>query len=389
VLRELDRDAAGQGHVALAVEQPLAGEVDGDQRGRAGGAHADAGAAQVEQVGGAGGQEVLVVAQPHLQAPGQAGRLGVAEQAVEEPGALAGAGVDADGAGGAGRVAAGVLQGLPRAFEEDALMRIEDAGLARADIEEGGVEQIDVAQHAAPPHVVGQLAQLAGDALGLHLLVGDHAQAVHTAAQTLPEGRQVAGRGEAAGHADHRDVVETFLAHAFSSPRRGRRRNDSRRATARSRLCSRAGAGAAGWSDDPSGDPPRAAARDATVGCSNINVLGRSRPRTSRRRLITRMSSSEWPPRSKKLSSTPTRSTPSTSRQTRAIRSSRSVRGGTYDACGSPSTSAGAGRAFRSTLPLGLRGSAGSITKAAGTMYSGSRSRKPRRNASAAASPTT
>ena len=53
---DLDRDAAGQREVALAVEQALAGDVDGDQRGRAGGLHAEARAPQVELVGDPGGE---------------------------------------------------------------------------------------------------------------------------------------------------------------------------------------------------------------------------------------------------------------------------------------------------------------------------------------------
>ncbi len=51
---------------------------------------------------------------------------------------------------------------------------------------------------------------------------------------------------------------------------------------------------------------------------------------------------------------------------------STGVRGATKSALGARSTS-GVGRAFRSTLPLDVSGSASSGTKAAGTMYSGSR----------------
>ena len=46
-LRHADRDAAGQRHVALAVQQALAGQVDRHQRGRAGGLHGDARPAQL------------------------------------------------------------------------------------------------------------------------------------------------------------------------------------------------------------------------------------------------------------------------------------------------------------------------------------------------------
>ena len=49
-VRQLDRDAAGQRHVAFAVEQALAGIVHGDERRRAGGLHVHARAMQIEQV---------------------------------------------------------------------------------------------------------------------------------------------------------------------------------------------------------------------------------------------------------------------------------------------------------------------------------------------------
>ena len=42
VVRDANRHAAGKGHVAFAVEQALAGQVDRDQRGRARGLDGDA-----------------------------------------------------------------------------------------------------------------------------------------------------------------------------------------------------------------------------------------------------------------------------------------------------------------------------------------------------------
>ncbi len=47
LLRHADGDAAGEHHVALVVLEALAGEMDGHQRGRAGGLHADARPLQV------------------------------------------------------------------------------------------------------------------------------------------------------------------------------------------------------------------------------------------------------------------------------------------------------------------------------------------------------
>ena len=60
-------------------------------------------------------------------------------------------------------------------------------------------------------------------------------------------------------------------------------------------------------------DPLRRA--PATVGASNRARSGISTPNASRSRETTWVASSEWPPRSKKLSWTPTRSSPSTSPQ--------------------------------------------------------------------------
>ena len=87
-----------------------------------------------------------------------------------------------------------------------------------------------------------------------------------------------------------------------------------------------------------------------------------------RRRSIMLTASSEWPPSSKKWSWRPTRSTPSSSLPDAGQR--------LLDlACAAPRTAraataapSGAGSALRSSLPLGVSGSASSATKAAGTM---------------------
>ena len=82
-------------------------------------------------------------------------------------------------------------------------------------------------------------------------------------------------------------------------------------------------------------------------------------------RLISRVASSEWPPSSKKLSSMPTRSSPSTSANSAHRISSCGVRGARRTRAGVRS---GAGSARRSSLPLGVSGSPSSTTKADGTM---------------------
>ncbi len=107
----------------------------------------------------------------------------------------------------------------------------------------------------------------------------------------------------------------------------------------------------------------------STVLFSKTRESGRSTPRVPRTRESTRVAVSEWPPRLKKLSRVPTRSTPRTSDQIPARAVSTGVRGSTYSSLAASSVApSGDGRALRSTLPLGVSGSSGSSTKTDGTM---------------------
>ncbi len=110
------------------------------------------------------------------------------------------------------------------------------------------------------------------------------------------------------------------------------------------------------------------------VGAAKSSRTGSSVPKTARMREATWVASSEWPPSSKKLSPLLTRETPSTWVQMSASSSSVGVLGGAYAAEAAPvALMSGAGRAFRSTLPLAVSGSDGSGTSAEGTMCSGRR----------------
>ncbi len=96
--------------------------MDRHQRGRAGGLHGDARAAQVELVGDPGGEEVLVVAaRPSGSRRSRSQRRG--RQAVNRLRAGSrlslGAGEDADPPGPVRGVVAGVLERLPGAFQEE------------------------------------------------------------------------------------------------------------------------------------------------------------------------------------------------------------------------------------------------------------------------------
>ena len=99
----------------------------------------------------------------------------------------------------------------------------------------------------------------------------------------------------------------------------------------RERGPSRGRTGIVGTTAEPSvtASAGSAAASPATVGVVNSARGETSTPKAARSREITRMLRMESPPSSKKLSSTPTRSTPSTSAQIPASVASASVRGAT------------------------------------------------------------
>ncbi len=71
------------------------------------------------------------------------------------------------------------------------------------------------------------------------------------------------------------------------------------------------------------------AAKPRTVGRSKIQRTGGAAPKARRTRDATWVASSEWPPRAKKSSSMPARSTRSTSAQIPASTSSAGLRGAT------------------------------------------------------------
>ncbi len=150
-VRDADRHATGQGHVALVAAQALAGEVHGDQRGRAEGLHRDARAREVEPEGHVRGERVLVVADH------QRGRVDAHVERLEA-GQQVGADVHsrehADAAPVARRGVAGGLEDLPHALQEDALLRVGEGGLAGVVAEEPGVEPADVVEDRAASDVV-------------------------------------------------------------------------------------------------------------------------------------------------------------------------------------------------------------------------------------------
>ncbi len=139
-----DGGAAGEGEGAFVVAEGLAGEVDGDEGGGAGGVDGEGGSVEAEGVGdaaggdggGGAGQEVAL-------------QLGVALGAVAVGGE---AGEDAGASfREVGRGDAGVLECLPGNLQEESLLGVHGFGFAGGDVEERGVELIGVVQEPAAP----------------------------------------------------------------------------------------------------------------------------------------------------------------------------------------------------------------------------------------------
>ena len=97
---------------------------------------------------------------------------------------------------------------------------------------------------------------------------------------------------------------------------------------------------------------------------SNRYRTGTSLPNANCNRTLTRVAINESPPRAKKSSSSPTRSTPSTSANTSATICSVCVRGARKEVA----ANSGAGNAFRSILPDEVSGNSSSTMICAGIM---------------------
>ncbi len=194
------RDPTGEGDVALAVEQALAGQVHGGQRGGAGGLHGDTGTLEAELVRGPGGQEVLVAAEQDLVHARRVQDGPVVHQVEHQVRVEARPGEDTDAALEALGVDSGRLQGLPGAFEEDPVLRVHDLRLAGAVAEEALVEQVGVREEPLGPDVVVPLQQCGVDPG--QLVVGEGRDAFPARREVGPEGLDVRGAREAARHAD-------------------------------------------------------------------------------------------------------------------------------------------------------------------------------------------
>ena len=187
-VRNLDGDAAGQSHVALEVEQALAGQMHGDERRGAGGLHVDAGTAQVELIADARGQHIFVVAGLlELEQARGVDEAAIGEQIVDQVGVHARSGKDADGTRELLRRMGGVFQRLPRALQEMPVLRVHDGGVARAEAEERCVEERHIVEDGGAADVVGVGEIFRRCAGGEQLRFRKVADGLDAVAQVLPE----------------------------------------------------------------------------------------------------------------------------------------------------------------------------------------------------------
>src|SRR6202043_2823794 len=91
------------------------------------------------------------------------------------------------------------------ALEEEPVLGVDQLGLARRVVEEGGVEELLAVDHPTRLDVARVAQQRGLDPRGQQLLVAEAVDAVHTVPQVLPELLDVARAREASRHADDRD----------------------------------------------------------------------------------------------------------------------------------------------------------------------------------------
>ncbi len=219
-VREFQLDAARHGHVALPVAQRLAGEVYGEERGGARGGDGERGSAQVEFVGGDGGDVVVVVSRLDAHFAVTSDRGGVPAHVQLGVAVGRAAGEDSDGAR-ACRIDRRVLQGAVHHLQEHALLRVSQFGLPGAESEQTGVEAGDVVQEGCPPDAmrVGDLRL--GQSRGPEHVVGQFRDTDGAVEEIGPVRLGVGGPGETTGQPDHCYAVILCRATHQIPPERG------------------------------------------------------------------------------------------------------------------------------------------------------------------------
>ncbi len=151
---EQDVGADDDGGVDLCRLHRLAGQVQRGARRRAGGVDRQGGAAQVQGVGDAVGQD-------RRRCPRHGVHVDPAPRGEVQGGLVEGGGPDPHAhprrSGQCGRGQARVRQGLDDDLHDHALLGVHLCGLSGGNAEVGVVEGVDVVDHAGDPRLVGPL----------------------------------------------------------------------------------------------------------------------------------------------------------------------------------------------------------------------------------------
>ena len=211
VVRHPEGGPTSQGHLALPVQNALAGQVHGDQRRRARRLHRERGPPKVELMRDAGRQVVLVVLQrqvDHVEARALADdhlRVVQREQVVQQIPAGGAGTEDPDGRLDLGRVVAGVLDGVERGLQEEPVLWIHGPGGLRGEAEEVGVELVDPRHQRRAPHVGPVGERLLADTCTDEFVLGQVDDRFLAAPQVPPERSHGVGAREPARHSDDRN----------------------------------------------------------------------------------------------------------------------------------------------------------------------------------------
>ena len=205
-LRDRDRHAAGQSHVAGVVQKILVSQVHGNQRGGTGRLHRHARPLQVQLVGNPRGQKVFVVADRKLVALGGSDPAAPGGQKREQVRVHADAAEKADQPLVAVRVVTGVFEGVPGRLQEEPVLRVHHLHLPRRQVEEVCVELVLVLDDGPRFHVVRILHESGIHARLDQLFVREKRNGFHAVAKQIPELANVPRPGKDSGHSDDCDV---------------------------------------------------------------------------------------------------------------------------------------------------------------------------------------
>ncbi len=225
-VRHAHRDRAGQRDIGFLAQQTLPCEVQRDQRRRARGLHRHARPPQRELVGDARGEEILVVAD---QRGDVVFREAAAEAIVQQVSVQRRAREHPDAPGKTRGVAARVLERGVRELEQQALLRIEERGLAGRVTEKFRVEARRIVEHRRRLHIIRTGERLPRHAGREHLVVRQPRDRFHAAGEIAPEFSGVPRAGKTSRKADDRDIE--FGVHRLTMP--------FARAPVRAALCDR------------------------------------------------------------------------------------------------------------------------------------------------------